>query len=157
MGQLGFTMAPCTATSDHTPCLSEPYTLQDYWCTCCNIKGAVFKRPHVSASPYVALTEPLVARDQKSTNVDCLVLEQQSRRLPYALYALFVSSINAKINVNPLMWLLFNHPFGFNFPFQPLLTQGSQAETQLLAASSFSFLLNQLCLSEGAIWNARNS
>ena len=39
------------------------------------IKGAVFKRPHVSASPYVALTEPLVARDQKSTNVDCLVLE----------------------------------------------------------------------------------
>ena len=41
------------------------------WC----IKGAVFKRPHVSASPYVALTEPFVARDQKSTNVDCLVLE----------------------------------------------------------------------------------
>ena len=136
MGQLYFTVAPCTATSDRTPCLSEPYVLQDYWCTLCIIKGAVFKRPHVSASSYVALTEPLVARDKKSTNVDCLVLEQQSRRLPYALYALFVSSINAKINVNPLMWLLFKHPFGLTFLSSPSSLRGVRQKLnfQLLPA-----------------------
>ena len=136
MGQSDFTVAPCTATSDRTPCHSEPYMLQDCWCTWCNIKEAVFKRPHVSASSYVALTEPLVARDQKSTNVDCLVLEQQSRRLPYALYALFVSSINAKINVNPLMWLLFKHPFGLTFLSSPSSLRGVRQKLnfQLLPA-----------------------
>ena len=40
------------------------------------------------------------------------------------------------------MWLLFNHPFGFTFLSKPLLSWGSRAETQLLAASSLSFLIN---------------
>ena len=48
----------------------------------------------------------------------------------------------AKINVNHTCGFYSTTPFGFTFLSKPLLSWGSRAETQLLAASSLSFLIN---------------